>query len=64
MSEVRDTPTEPEENLEETGARYAYFVAKLDCQVCENEIEVEGDVSNGDTVWCDVCQAEREVFNR
>ena len=46
------------------GARYAYFVAKLDCQECGAEIEVEGDVSNGEVVECDNCGQRLEVYNR
>jgi formamidopyrimidine-DNA glycosylase len=45
-------------------ARYAYFVSKLDCEVCGDEIEVEGDVTNGQEVFCEVCQKKRIVYGR
>lgn len=45
-------------------ARYSHFEAVLDCGECGEEIRVEGDVSNGETVRCDYCGADCEVYNR
>lgn len=46
------------------GARYSHFEAILDCQKCQEEIRVEGDVSNREVVECDACGARLEVYNR
>lgn len=54
---------EPVAPIEE-GARYANFQSVLDCGECGNEILVEGDVSNGEVVECEGCEARLEVYNR
>ncbi len=45
-------------------ASYDGLWSRLTCSLCEGVFEVEGDVSNGDTMWCDHCGAEREVEGR
>jgi hypothetical protein len=45
-------------------ARYSHFVAILDCGVCSDEIQVEGDVSNGDELTCPTCDSVVCVYNR
>ncbi len=54
--------SDPEDEV--PGARYSHFAAILDCDDCGSEIQVEGDVSNGEKVYCDVCGQDREVYSR
>lgn len=60
---LTDTQIEAKRDAGET-ARYAGFWSKLDCNLCSGEIEVEGDVSNGEIVECPDCGASLAVESR
>jgi hypothetical protein len=45
-------------------ARYAGFWSRFDCEACGDAFEIEGDVSNGETLTCDACGADCIVEGR
>lgn len=45
-------------------AEYEGFWSRLNCGNCGNVFEVEGDVSPGEKVECDLCHVEQAVTGR
>ena len=43
---------------------YEGFYSRFACGSCPEVFEVEGDVSNGETVTCDACGTELQVIGR
>jgi len=56
MTDKKEEPTGP--------ATYEGWYTRLMCPFCEDIFEVEGDVCNGETVYCDQCPAVLTVEGR
>lgn len=61
MAEQRPLTTSAAELPE---AQYMGFYSRFSCPNCDEDFEIEGDVTSGETVTCDACGKDAVVVGR